>query len=153
MTTMTMTTMTTMTTTQFNADMLNQLDARVGSVAPPAHAAHGPQYLPAPLRATYEETQAAGGATFTVTITRDAERFIEARREERDAARGRVLETYRSDKRPGAEARRVAALAALTPTIPSRAEAEERAAVAVAGDVEETWTRVLAELRSLYPND
>ncbi len=139
--------------TQYNADMLDVLDQLVGSVAAPAHAALGPVFLPAPLTATPEEVRAAQGPTFIVSITRDAQAFIDARRAARDTARGRVLDTYRSDRKPGAEDRRVAGLAAITVTIPNRHEAEERAARAVAVAVEETWTRVLAELRSLYPND
>jgi len=138
--------------TQYNADMLDVLDRRLQSVGAPAHAAQGPVFLPAPLTATHE-ARAAQGPTFTVSITRDAEKYIDARRAARDAARGRVLDTYRSDRKPGAEDRRVAGLAAITVTIPNRHEAEERAARAVAVAVEETWTRVLAELRSLYPND
>lgn len=140
--------------TQYNADMLDVLDRRLRSVVTP-HAAHGPVFLPVPLIATREEVRAAQGPTFTVTITRDAEKYIDERRAARNAARGRVIEIYRADRKPGAETRRVGALAALTPMIPSRAGAEERAAVAVAIAVaiavEEKWARVLAELRSLYP--
>ncbi len=137
--------------TQYNADILDVLDRRLQSVVTPAHAALGPVYLPAPLSATPQEVRAAAGPTFTVTITRDAERYLQDRREARQQRRDAVIDAYRKDKRPGAEDRRVAAMAAITVTIPNRHEAEERAAVAVAVAVEETWTRVLAELRSLYP--
>jgi len=136
-----------------SGDLLDQLDHLVGSVAAPAHISRSPQYIPAPLRATYEETRAAAGPTFTVTITRDAERFIAGRREERDAAVSRVLDAYRKDTKPGAWDRRVAALAAITVTVPDRAQAEERAAMDVAVAVEEVWANVLAELRGLYPSD
>jgi len=139
-----------------SGDLLDQLDQLVGSVTAPAHVSQGPVYLPAPLRATYEETRAAAGPTFTVTITRDAQTYIESRREARDAACGRVLDAYHKNAKtgkPGAWDRRVAALAAITETIPDRAQAEERAAMAVACAVEDTWNSVLAELRNLYPTN
>jgi len=138
--------------TQYSADLLDQLDQLVGSVAAPAHISRSPQYIPAPLRATYEETRAAAGPTYTVTITRDAERVIEARREERDAAISRVDAAYRADKKAGAWDRRVAALAAIKVTIPDRAAAERRAAEAVVVAVEDAWAAVVAELQALYPN-
>ncbi len=92
----------------------------------PAHQSHSPQYIPAPMTATYEEVRAAQGPTYTVTITRDAQTFIDGR---------------------------YAALAAIKVTIPDRAQAEERAAMAVACAVEDTWNSVLAELRNLYPTN
>ncbi len=143
-------------TVMHSGDLLDQLDQLVGSVAAPAYQPHSPQYLPAPLRATYEETRAAAGPTFTVTITRDAQTYIESRRETRDAAVGRVTDAYRKDAKegkPGAWDHRVAALAAIKVTIPDRAQAEERAAMAVACAVEDTWNSVLAELRNLYPTN
>jgi len=139
-----------------SGDLLDQLDQLVGSVAAPAYQPHSPQYLPAPMTATYEEVRAAQGPTYTVTITRDAQTYIESRRETRDAAVGRVSDAYHKDAKtgkPGAWDRRVAGMAAITVTVPDRAQAEERAAMAVACAVEDTWNSVLAELCGLYPSD
>jgi len=139
-----------------SGDLLDQLDQLVGSVAAPAHVSHSPQYIPAPLRATYEETRAAAGPTHTVTITRNAQTFIDGRYAAGDAARGRVLDAYHKDAKtgkPGAWDRRVAAMAAITVTVPDRAQAEERAAMDVACAVEDWWADdVVAELRALYPD-
>jgi len=142
-------------TVMHSGDLLDQLDQLVGSVAAPAHVSHGPVYLPAPMSLTYEEIKAAAGPSYTVTLTRDAEKYIESRREARDAAVGRVIDTYRIDAKtglPGAWDRRVAALAAIRVTIPDRAEAERRAAETVALAVEQTWADVVAQLKALYPN-
>ena len=139
-----------------SGDLLDQLDQLVGSVAAPAHVSQGPVYLPAPMSASYEEIRRAVGPTFTVSITDEAKRFIESRRETRDAAVGRVSDAYHKDAKtgkPGAWDRRVAALAAITVTVPDRAQAERRAAEAVACAVEDTWNSVLAELRNLYPTN
>jgi len=141
--------------TQFSSTPLDQLDQHLQSMIAPAYAPSSPQYLPAPMTATYEEVRAAQGPTSTVTITRDAQTFIDGRYAARDAAVGRVLDAYRKDAnegKPGAWDRRVAALAAIKVTIPDRAEAERRAAEAVALAVEQTWADVIAELQALYPN-
>jgi len=141
--------------TQCSTNILDALDDRLGSMIAPAHQSHSPQYIPAPMSLTYEEIKAAAGPTFTVTLTRDAEKYIESRREARDAAVGRVSDAYRTDAKTsklGAWDRRVAALAAIKVTIPDRAEAERRAAEAVALAVEQTWADVIAELQALYPN-
>ncbi len=137
---------------------LDQLDRHLQSMIAPAHQSHSPQYIPAPMSLTYEEIKAAAGPTFTVTLTltRDAEKYIESRREARDAAVGRVSDAYHKDAKTGklgAWDRRVAALSAITVTVPDRAQAEERAAMDVAVAVEQTWNSVLAELRALYPGD
>lgn len=139
-----------------SGDLLDQLDHLVGSVTAPAHISRSPQYLPVPMSLTYEETKAAAGPTYTVTITRDAQTFIDGRYAARDAAVGRVLDAYRKEAKTGklgAWDRRVAALSAITVTVPDRAQAEERAAMDVAVAVEQTWNSVLAELRALYPGD
>jgi len=138
------------------SDQLDQLDQLVGSVVAPTYVPYGAQVLPAPMTATYEETRAAQGPTFTVTLSRDAEKDIESRRAARDAAVGRVLDAYRTEAKagkPGAWDRRVAALAAIKETVPDRAQAEERAAMADAIAVQDAHDRVLAELRGLYPSD
>ncbi len=141
--------------TQCSTNILDALDDRLGSMIAPAHQSHSPQYIPAPMSLTYEEIKAAAGPSYTVTLTRDAEKDIESRREARDAAVGRVSDAYHKDAKtgkPGAWDRRVAALAAIKVTIPDRAEAERRAAEAVALAVEQTWADVIAELQALYPN-
>jgi len=142
--------------TQFSTNILDALDDRLGSMIAPAHQSHSPQYIPAPMSLTHEEIRAAAGQTYTVTITRDAQTYIESRRETRDAAVGRVTDAYHKEAKegkPGAWDHRVAALAAIKVTIPDRAQAEERAAMAVACAVEDTWNSVLAELRNLYPTN
>ncbi len=139
--------------TQYNADVLDQLDQLVGSVVAPAHVSHGPVYLPAPMASSHEEIRRAAGPTFTVSITDEAKRFIAARRDARDAAVSQVVATYRADKKPGNTwERRQNAMAAISATIPDRDQAERRSAEAVACAVEDTWASVLAELRSLYPD-
>jgi len=143
-------------TVMHSGDLLDQLDQLVGSVAAPAHQSHSPQYLPAPMTATYEEVRAAQGPTYTVTITRDAERYLQSRHEARQQRIDAVVDVYRKDAKegkPGAWDHRVAALAAIKVTIPDRAQAEERAAMAVACAVEDTWNSMLAELRNLYPTN
>jgi len=139
-----------------SGDLLDQLDQLVGAVAAPAYQPHSPPYLPAPLRATYEEMRAAQGPMFTVSVTRDAERYMEGRREVRQQRIDVVVDVYRKDAKEGKRGawdRRVAALAAITVTVPDRAQAEERAAMAVACAVEDTWNSVLAEMRNLYPTN
>ncbi len=140
--------------TRFSADLLDQLDQLVGSVAAPVYQPHSPQYLPAPMSLTYEETKAAAGPTFTVTMIRDAERYLQSRREARQQRIDAVVDAYRKEAKEGKRGawdRRVAALGAITVTVPDRAQAEERAAMDVACAVEDTWNSVLVELRSLYP--
>lgn len=132
--------------------LLDQLDALVGSVVVPAHVPFSAQVLPIPMSATWEETRAAAGPTYMVSITKDAERFIQSRREARDAAGAKVTTAYFADKRPGALARRDAALAQIHAPIPDRREAEERAALAAAAAAAQVWADVVAELQALYPN-
>lgn len=142
--------------TQFSTNMLDALDDRLGSMIAPAHQSHTPQYIGAPMTATFAETQAAQGPTYTVTITRDAETYIEGRREARQQRSDAVVDVYRTDAKEGERGawdRRVAALAAITVTVPDRAEAERQAAEAVALAVEQTWADVIAELRTLYPTN
>lgn len=133
--------------------LLDQLDQLVGSVVAPAHASFGAQVLPSPMTATWDEQRAAQGPTYTVSMTKDAERFIRSRRETLDVARATVTTAYFADKKPGALARRDATLAAIRVTIPDRRPAEEAAALAAACAVEHTWAAVIAELRALYPSD
>ncbi len=141
--------------TQFSTNILDALDDRLGSMIAPAHQSHTPQYIGAPMTATFAETQAAQGPTFTCSITDNAKRFIESRREARDAAVGRVVDVYREEAKegkPGVWDRRAAGMAAITVTVPDRAQAEERAAMDVAVAVEDTWNSVHDELRALYPD-
>jgi len=140
----------------YSSTPLDQLDQHLQSMIAPAYAPSSPQYIGASMTATYEEVRAAQGPTYTVSITRDAQAFIDGRYAARDAACGRVSDAYHKDAKtgkPGAWDRRVAALAAITETIPDRAEAERQAAMAVACAVEDTWNSVLAELRNLYPTN
>ena len=138
------------------SDLLDQLEQLVGSVAAPAYVPYGAQVLPAPMTATYEEVRAAAGPSYTVSITLDAQTYIESRREARQQRIDAVVDVYRKEAREGTSGawdRRMSALAAITETIPDRAEAEERAAIDVACAVEDTWNSVLAELRNLYPTN
>jgi len=138
-----------------SGDLLDQLDQLVGSVAAPAYVPYSAQVLPAPMTATYEETRAAQGPTFTVTLSRDAEKDIESRREARQQCVDAVVDVYRKDAKegkPGAWDRRVAALAAIKVTVPDRAQALERAAIDVAVAVQDKHDRVRAELRALFPD-
>lgn len=137
------------------SDLLDQFDQLVGSVAAPAYVPYSAQVLPAPMAATWEETRAAQGPSFTVTLTRDAETCIERRREARDAAVGRVIDVYRTQAktgRPGAWDRRVAALTAIKETVPDRAQALKREALDVAIASQDYHDRVLTEMRNLFPN-
>ncbi len=138
-----------------SGDLLDQLDQLVGSVVAPTYVPYGAQVLPAPFSATYEETRAAQGPTFTVTLSRDAEKDIERRREARDAAVGRVVDIYRAEAKagkPGAWDRRCSALAAIPETVPDRVQALERAALDVAVAGQDYHDRVLTEMRNLFPN-
>jgi len=138
-----------------SGDLLDQFDQLVGSVVAPTYVPYGAQVLPAPMTATYEETRAAQGATYTVMLTRDAETCIERRREARDAAVGRVVDIYRAEAKagkPGAWDRRCSALAAIPETVPDRVQALERAAIDVAVAGQDYHDRVLTEMRNLFPD-
>ncbi len=142
--------------TQFSTNILDVLDDRLGSMIAPAHQSHSPVYIPAPMSLTYEEIKAAAGPTFTMYETRDAERYLQSRREARQQRIDAVVDVYRKDAKEGKRGawdRRVAGMAAITVTVPDRAQAEERAAMDVACAVEDTWNSVLAELRNLYPTN